>query len=278
MLTVRFWGVRGSIPCPGQNTVIYGGNTSCLEIRADERLIIIDLGSGVHPLGEWLIENDLKRCGKIKADIFITHTHWDHIMGFPMFNPIYSPGTELRITGPLAAGDDSIKTIIENQFSSQYWPVQPNELAAKIEYSQISDSTLDLGGGLTITGKSLNHQATCLGYRINYKGKTIATVYDHEQFSDSQENENIRQFINNADIVIHDAQYTHDEYLTHVGWGHCSFDHGILAASGMGVKKLVLFHHDPSHTDTQLEQIEKSYAGNFDPQIIMAKEGLILEA
>ncbi|MCL2759717.1 MAG: MBL fold metallo-hydrolase [Treponema sp.] len=278
MLTVRFWGVRGSIPCPGHDTVIYGGNTSCLEIRADDRLIIIDLGSGVHPLGEWLLENDLKKYGKIKAEIFITHTHWDHIMGLPMFNPIYTPGVELRITGPAAGSNDNIKTIIENQFSSQYWPVQTNELAAKIEYNQISCNTADLGGGLTVTGILLNHQVTCLGYKIGYNGKSIVTVYDHEPFQSEEDNEKIKQFIKGADIVIHDAQYTQEEYLTHIGWGHSSYNHVIQAASGMGIKKLVLFHHDPSHTDSQLEQIEKSFAGNIQPLIIMAKEGLILEA
>jgi len=301
MLTVRFWGVRGSLPSPGPNTVVYGGNTSCLEIRADERLFIIDLGTGIHPLGEWLIQNDLKKKGKIKADIFLTHTHWDHIIGFPMFNPIYVPGTELKITGPVSLENESLKAIIDSQMSHKYWPVRADELSAKIEYNQIKEETLDMGEGLTITSKFLNHPIFCLGYRFNYQGKSIATVYDHEPFHNlfksnpregdcdketaeegeaaaAEENEKIRRFIKGADIVIHDAQYKQEEYSGHVGWGHCSYESAVQTTAGLDLKKLVLFHHEPSRTDSQLEQIEKSYAKNKSPKVIIAKEGMTLEA
>jgi len=300
MLSVRFWGVRGSLPSPGRETVIYGGNTSCIEIRADERLIIIDLGSGIRPLGDWLAANDLVKNGKIKADIFLTHTHWDHVMGFPMFRPIYIPGTELNITGPMTMDNDTLKSIFENQLSYNYWPVRAQELAAKIEYNQIKETTLELGDGLTISSKYLNHPIFCFGYRVSYQGKSIATVYDHEPFSNlfaansdndidkeammegeiaaAEENEKIRQFIKGADIVIHDAQYTQDEYVKHVGWGHCSYEHTVQAATGLGIKKLVLFHHEPSRTDSQLEELEKGFENNTEPQILMAREGLTLEA
>ena len=293
MLTVRFWGVRGSLPTPGPDTVIYGGNTSCLEIRADDRLIIVDLGTGVRPLGDWLAGNDLKKYGKIKADIFITHTHWDHIMGFPMFTPIYIPGTELNITGPVSLENEDIKTVIENQLSYRYWPVRAQELAAKIKYNQLKEETVDLGEGLVLTTKFLSHPIFCLGYRFNYKGKSIATVYDHEPFHNlftdaetvkegetaaAEENEKVRRFIKGADIVIHDAQYTDDEYSRHKGWGHCSYEHAIKTAEGMDVKQLVLFHHEPTRTDSQLVEIGKSYANNSSPKIVMAKEGMVLQA
>ncbi|MCL2230308.1 MAG: MBL fold metallo-hydrolase [Treponema sp.] len=294
MLSVRFWGVRGSIPCPGPDTVIYGGNTSCLEIRADDHLIIIDLGTGVRPLGEWLIENDLKKYGKISADILITHTHWDHIMGFPMFNPVYVPGTELRITGPVTFEDESLKAIMETQLSYQYWPVTLAELAAKIEYNQIKETTMDLGDDLTITSKFLNHTISCLGYRVDYKGKSIATVYDHEQYRNlfaednsaalegkiaaAEENEKVRQFIRGADIVIHDSQYTQDEYASRTGWGHSSYNDTVDAVKDNDVKKVVFFHHEPSRKDSELAEIEKQYEGSTQPQIVMAREGLILEA
>jgi phosphoribosyl 1,2-cyclic phosphodiesterase len=295
MLTVRFWGVRGSIPCPGPDTVIFGGNTSCIEIRADDRLIIIDLGTGVRPLGEWLIENEIKKFGKISADIFLTHTHWDHIMGFPMFNAVYIPGTELRITGPVSLGNDNLKSIIETQLSYQYWPVRAGELAAKIEYNEMKETTIDLGGGISVTGKFLNHTILCMGYRINYNGKSVAVVYDHEPFRNlftdeaelegkiaaAEENEKIRQFIKGTDIVVHDAQYTHEEYeRKYTGWGHCSYDHAVEAAAGNGVKKLVFFHHEPSRTDSKLKEIEDGFANNnnTDLQVIMAREGLVLEA
>jgi len=293
MLSVRFWGVRGSLPTPGPDTVIYGGNTSCLEIRADDRLIIIDLGSGVRPLGDWLAANDLKKFGKIKADIFLTHTHWDHIMGFPMFTPIYLPGTELKITSPVSLEGEDIKEIIENQLSYKYWPVRAQELAAKIEYNQLKEETIDLGDGITIKTKFLNHPIFCLGYRVNYQNKSIATIYDHEPFRNlfadeetvkegeaaaAEENEKVRQFIKGADIVIHDAQYTDEEYRNHTGWGHCSYKHAIQTADGMGVKQFVLFHHEPTRTDSQLEHLKKNYINSKDPKIIIAKEGLVLEA
>jgi len=301
MLSVRFWGVRGSIPCPGPDTVIFGGNTSCLEIRADEKLVIVDLGTGVRALGNWLRENDQKKYGKIDADIFITHTHWDHIMGFPMFSPIYHPKASLRITAPLSYEEDSLKQIIENQLSYRYWPVRAGELAAHIEYKQINETTLDLGSGLAVTSKYLNHPAACMGYRFNYKGKSIAAVFDHEPFHnlfstnpeddgyDEQaakegeiaaagENEKIVSFLKGADILIHDAQYTQDEYSRHIGWGHASCGHAVETAQAAGAGKLVFFHHDPVHTDSQLLQIEKSYANNIPAQIIMAKEGMVLEA
>ena len=301
MFSVKFWGVRGSIPCPGPDTVIYGGNTSCLEIRADERLIIIDLGTGIRALGEWLAANDLKKYGKISADIFVTHTHWDHILGFPMFSPVYIPGTELRITGPVTFENDSLKTIIETQLSYRYWPVRAGELAAHIEYNQIKETTLDLGGGLVVKTKYLNHPVLCLGYRFEYQGKSIAVVIDHEPFYNlfttneddddydeetakegeiaaAEENEKVRQFLKGADIVIHDAQYMEDEYSTHIGWGHASYEHALNSIAGSDVKRLVFFHHDPVRTDSQLDQIEKKYADNPETEFIIAKEGLVLEA
>jgi len=292
MLSVRFWGVRGSIPTPGPGTVKYGGNTSCLEIRADERLIIIDLGSGVRPLGEWLLANDYKKNKKIEADILLTHTHWDHIMGFPMFSLVYTPNIKLRIYGPVSMDNISLKSIVENQLSHQYWPVKASELAAKIEYFEINETTIDLGDGINVTSKFLNHPIFCLGYRVNFRGKSIATVYDHEFFSNlfqgdktaeiegeaaaAEENEKIRQFVKGADILIHDAQFSMEGYTSHKGWGHCAFEHAVQSAADNDVKTLVLFHHEPDHTDDQLEEIEKNYADKSNPRIIIAKEGLFL--
>jgi len=278
MFTVRFWGVRGSIPVPGPNTVIYGGNTSCIEIRADERLVIVDLGSGVHTLGLWLIENDLKNKGKIKADILLSHTHWDHVMGFPMFSPIYSGNTELSIIGPATLESIDLRSAIENQLSSQYWPVQPDRLSAKIKYQQIKETTVDLGEGLTVSSKFLNHSLPCFGYRITYKGKSVVTIFDHEMFLSDEENEKVKKFISGADILIHDAQYKQEEYASHKGWGHCTYEQAVEFTAGIGIKTLVFYHHEPSRKDNELEQIEKSYANSTSPKIVVAKEGLVLEA
>ncbi|MDR2730104.1 MAG: MBL fold metallo-hydrolase [Treponema sp.] len=297
MLSVRFWGVRGSITCPGPDTVYYGGNTSCLEIRAGERLIIVDMGTGLRPLGDWLMANDFKKYGHIEADIFVTHTHWDHVSGLPLFTPVFIPGTKLRITGPVSFEEVSFQSIIETQFLYRYWPVHHDELAAKIEYGQINETTLDLGEGLKVVSKFLNHPVACLGYRFEYQGKSIVIVFDHEPYRNlfpadssqsnydeeaseegelaaAEENEKIISFMRNADIVIHDSQYTEDEYQQRrKGWGHASYDHAINAAIKANVKKLFLFHHDPSRTDEQLKQFEQAFREKFKIDVYIAREG-----
>jgi len=304
MLSVRIWGDRGSIPCPGKDTVIYGGNTSCLEIRAGEKLVIVDFGTGIKPFGDWLMANDFKK-GPIDTDIFITHTHWDHIMGFPMFTPIFIPTSRLRIRGPVSYENETLEQIIGAQLTYRYWPIRINELSAKIEYDQIRETTLDLGDGLWVKTKYLNHPILCLGYRFEYKGKSIVTAYDNEPFRNlfptdpsdpnydedaaregeaavREENEKLLQFFRNADVLIHDTQYTAQEYGKHLGWGHTSFERAINSANKAGVKKLVMFHHDPNRTDEQLEKLERDYqrriAGKTSMQIMMAREGLTIEA
>jgi phosphoribosyl 1,2-cyclic phosphodiesterase len=304
MLSVRFWGDRGSIPCPGPATVKYGGNTSCLEIRADERLVIIDFGTGIKPFGDWLMANDFKK-GPVNTDIFITHTHWDHIMGFPMFTPLFIPTTKLRIRGPVSYEDDTLESIIGAQLSYRYWPVRQSELSAHIEYAQIKETTLDLGDGLWVTTKYLNHPILCLGYRFEYRGKSIVTAYDNEPFRNlfptdpadpsydgdaaregdlvaREENEKVLRFFFGADVLVHDAQYTAAEYGAHLGWGHSSYEHAINAANKAKVKKLVLFHHDPNRADDQLERLETEYQarirGRTTMEVMMAREGLLVEA
>jgi phosphoribosyl 1,2-cyclic phosphodiesterase len=305
MLSVRIWGCRGSIPCPGPYTVEFGGNTACLEIRADEKLVIIDLGTGIRVLGEWLLANDLKK-GPIDTDIFVTHTHWDHIMGFPLFAPLFVPTTKLRIRGPVSYEDETLEAIIGSQLSYRYWPVRLSELAAHIEYDQIKETTLDLGDGLRVSTKYLNHPLLCLGYRFEYRGKSIVTAYDTEPFrnlfptdpADShydedaalegelaarEENEKVLRFFGNADVLIHDCQYTEAEYqASKIGWGHTTYEYAIAAALLAGVRKLVFFHHDPHSTDAHLAALETEYRKRFvkknGMEIIMAREGATIEA
>ncbi len=297
---MTIWGDRGSMPTPGPDTVVFGGNTSCLEIRADDRLIIIDAGSGIRVLGDKLLREDLKK-GPINADIFITHTHWDHIMGFPMFNPIYVPGTKLRIWGPISYEEDTLEDVIGSQLSYRYWPVRQDELAAEIEYKQIKETTIDLGGGLKVRTKYLNHPVLCLGYRFEYEGKSIVTAYDTEPFrnlfptdptdpsydeeaaKEGEEaardgNEKVLEFMKGADLLVHDSQYTAKEYHKNkAGYGHSSYEVAINSAHKAHVKKLILFHHDPNRTDTELQELEFFYAnrlkGRTELQFEMAREG-----
>ncbi|MDR2054002.1 MAG: MBL fold metallo-hydrolase [Treponema sp.] len=309
MLSARFWGVRGSIPCPGINTVVFGGNTSCIEIRADERLIIVDMGTGIRPLGDWLIAHELKR-GSVSADIFITHTHWDHIMGFPLFSPMFIPENKFHIRGPVSCEDETLKSILAQQMSYRYWPVRLHELAAQIEYSNIRETSLDLGEGLRVVTKYINHPILCLGYRFEYQGKSIVTSYDFEPYYNifptdkndpnydetaardgdaaaQEENERVLRFFKDADVLIYDTHYTAVEYESKKGWGHSTFEHAISSAQEASVKKLIAFHHDPNRTDAQLEELENFYrdqirrgapAGKWAPDFLMAREGLTVEA
>ncbi|ADK83161.1 MBL fold metallo-hydrolase [Sediminispirochaeta smaragdinae] len=297
MMKVRLWGVRGSIPCPGPTTVRYGGNTACIELRVgdDERLFIIDAGSGIRQLGDYLMKNDLPK-GPIRTKIFLSHTHWDHIMGFPFFTPIFIPGSELEIYGPVTYEDEGLDRIVGDQLRYRYFPVKHSELAAKITYHPMKERSMELGDGLWLTTKYLNHPILCLGYRFEYKGKVFCTAYDTEPFRNvfpedpedpnydsaaaeegalaaREENEKILRFFQGADLLIHDSQYTLEEYKNgKIGWGHSSFEYAINAAHKAGVKKLLLFHHDPNRSDDQLEAIVDEYRSK-----ITGKSGLIIE-
>jgi phosphoribosyl 1,2-cyclic phosphodiesterase len=301
MFSVRIWGDRGSMPVPGPDTVAFGGNTSCLEIRCGRRLIVIDAGSGVRGLGDWLVRNELKN-GPIDADVFITHTHWDHIMGFPMFTPIYVPGTTLRIRGPVNFEDETLEQIIGAQLSYRYWPVRQDELAAKIRYESLKETELDLGDGVVVKTKYLNHPVLCLGYRVEYEGKAFVTAYDHEPFINlfptdpadpdydeavaregeaaaREENERVEAFFRGADLLVHDTQYTAKEYKAgKQGWGHSSYEHAINAANRAGVKRLLLFHHDPNRSDAELQELELFYQaktrGRTSMAVDVAREGM----
>ncbi|MEW5813989.1 MAG: MBL fold metallo-hydrolase [Spirochaetota bacterium] len=304
-IKVKLWGVRGSIPCPGPETVKFGGNTACLELRFVEadRLIIIDAGSGLRALGNHLMKNDLPK-GPIKTDLFITHTHWDHIMGFPFFTPIFIPGTKLKVHGPVTYEDEGLDKVIGDQLSYRYFPVRHSELAADIEYNPVRECSMDLGDGIWVTTKYLNHPILCLGYRFEYKGRTFCTAYDTEPFRNvfptdpndpdydpmaaeegekaaKDENNKIVQFVSHADVLLHDAQYTHEEYKNgKFGWGHTSFEYVINSAHKANVRKVILFHHDPLRTDEQLEMLENKYKkmveGKTKLEITMAREGMEL--
>lgn len=301
-MRIKFWGVRGSIPCPGPLTVKYGGNTSCIELRFDDidRLIVIDAGSGIRELGNFMMAHDLAR-GPIQTEIFLSHTHWDHIMGFPFFTPIYIPGTRLKVYGPISYENDTLEKIVGDQLSYRYFPIREAELAAQIEYVHLKEGCLDLGDGIIITTKYLNHPILCLGYRFEYRDKVFCTAYDTEPYRNlfttnpddpsydeamaiegelmaREQNEAIEEFVSGADLLVHDSQYTQAEYeSSKLGWGHSSFEYVCPRANRVGVKSLALFHHEPARTDDQINELaeihcdQKKYG---QTNIFFAREGM----
>ncbi len=305
MMNVKFWGVRGSIPCPGPRTQKYGGNGACIELRVGKRnrIVIIDAGSGIRELGNFLMKNDLPK-GPIQADLFFSHTHWDHIMGFPYFTPIYVPGTKLNVYGPVTFEDDPLEDIVGGQMKYRYFPVNFGELASDIDYIRLKeDPDIDMGDGLKLATKFLNHPITALGFRFEYEGRIFCTCYDTEPFRNlfitdpdnpeydeamaiegeevaREQNLAIESFFKGADLVVYDAQYTAEEYKDRVGWGHTPIEYAIEAANRAGVKKLALFHHDPDRTDDQIEEMAETYCqpGRYgDTEIFFAQEGVELE-
>ncbi|MEA2082803.1 MAG: MBL fold metallo-hydrolase [Thermodesulfobacteriota bacterium] len=304
-MKIKFWGVRGSIPCPGPNTVKYGGNTVCIELRIKEtdRLIIIDAGSGIRELGNYMLGHDLPK-GPIKTEIYLTHTHWDHIMGFPFFTPIYIPKTKLKIYGPVSYEQDTLEKIVGGQLTYRYFPVREAELGAEIEYIRLKEGSFDLGDGITLITKYLNHPILCLGYRFEYRGKVFCTCYDTEPFQNlfstdpedpsydeamaeegamvaEEQNKIVENFFAGADLLIYDTQYTRKEYeSSKVGWGHSSFEYAVAAANRAGVKSMAFFHHEPMRTDAQMDELAEFYCepGKHGPtRIFFAREGMEIE-
>ncbi len=302
MIKVKFWGVRGSIPCPGFATAKYGGNTLCLELRFNDanRMIIIDAGSGIRSLGNYLAAHDIPK-GMKKIDIYLTHTHWDHILGFPFFTPMYIPGMRIRIHGPQTFGDDSLESVIGGQFVYRYFPVRIEELSSVIEYSELGEGRFDLGDGITLVTKFLNHPISCIGYRFEYRGKSFATVYDAEPFQNlfctdptdpsydkavalegekaaAEQNMLVERFFAGADCIVYDAQYTEEEYRNGKrGWGHGAIEYAIDATARNGVAQLALIHHDPERTDAQLDILTEKLCNREhcgDMKACFAREGM----
>ena len=302
MIKVKFWGVRGSIPCPGPKTMKYGGNTACIELRFPEvnRHIIIDAGSGIRDLANSMLANDLPK-GPISTEIYLSHTHWDHIMGFPFFVPVYIPGTRIKVFGPVTYEDEPLEAVVGGQMKYRYFPVNMGELAGSVEYRRLKEEpALDLGDGITLSTTIINHPITTLGYRFSFRGAVFCTAYDTEPFRNlfvtdpnlpsydelmaeegeeaaREQNLALEQFFQGADLLVHDAQYTQQEYERgKIGWGHTPIEHAIAAAGRAGVKQLALFHHDPERSDDQLDQMAETYCNTSETaamRIFFAREG-----
>lgn len=266
-IRLKLWGVRGSLPAPGSQTQIFGGNTSCIEMRCGEELFIFDAGSGIRELGL-----DLLKSLPIKGRIFFTHYHWDHILGFPFFVPAYIPSNEFDIYGE-SKRRRSTKQILSGQMSFPYFPVGLNAMQAKLKFHTIKVGTTlkfpTKSATVTIKTHRLNHPFDAMGYRVDYNGSSVAYITDYEHFD--YRDEPLIEFVQGADAMIYDSAFNEAEYVTKHGWGHSTWEQGIKLAQAANVKTLLISHHEPTHNDVYMEKVEKE-AQEIYPSSVVARE------
>jgi len=290
-----FWGVSGSIAVPGPSTVRYGGNTTCIEVRGDNNeLVILDAGTGIFQLAQTLFAEF-----PIDINIFISHTHWDHIQGLPMFTPMFVPGNNINLYGARDIVENrSVKDVLSRQMEYSYFPLRENELKSNMHYFDIQDQQDVQIGSIKVSNFLLNHPVLNFGYRLECGGKTVVFTGDHEwplniyaegdpEYSDYQAFLDLRRqqtldFFRGADALIIDTAYADSEYPSRQGWGHGSFDASIRAARDAGVKKAFLTHHEPTRSDDQLEQVfeqalKRNGVCSSDPAFFLAQEGVQIE-
>ena len=283
-LRVRFWGTRGSIATPGTETARYGGNTSCTEVRYGEHILVLDAGTGIRKLGNALLQEFAKR--PIRAHIFVGHTHWDHIQGFPFFVPAYIPGNEFFIYSLRGAGKP-LEKVFRGQMDADYFPVPLADMLAHLNFVELT-KPVEIGP-VQVAIHYLNHPGVAVGFRISAGGKSVVYVSDHEPFYrmvsgavGEAEEAGLIEFARGADLWIREAQYTEEEYKSKKGWGHSTFDDAIRAAAEAGVKRLAIFHHDPMHDDDFMDRLmaklgEQVRSASYSFLCTAAKEGEIID-
>jgi CheY-like chemotaxis protein/phosphoribosyl 1,2-cyclic phosphodiesterase len=274
---VRFWGTRGSLAKPGPATLRYGGNTSCVEIRAaDGTLIVLDCGTGAHDLGRALLAEGRPTRGHL----LISHTHWDHIQGFPFFGPLFTAGHEWDVYAPQGLGQ-RLEATLGGQMEFQYFPVTLKQLGATVRYHDLAEGTFAVGGA-TVTARYLNHPGVAMGYRIESAGVAVVYATDHEPHSLHQpvhlEDQRHIDFLAGADLVVHDAQYTLEEYPEKLTWGHSPAEWAVDFALTAGAKRLALFHHDPTRDDDAVDAVlatcrARAHESGGDLEVFAAAEG-----
>ena len=269
-LKVKFWGVRGSIACPSANHIKYGGNTSCLEIKVGDRRLVMDAGTGIRGLGQTFLKDDVSQ-----IHILLTHTHWDHINGFPFFVPAYDPRRSVHIMAGHLRGGEGIQNVLAAQMDNPMFPVPLSAMQAKMRFEDFeAGMSFNIYDDVHVRTAPLNHPNGATGYRIEHAGHAICYVSDTEHVPGKMD-QNILGLIEGADLVIYDSTYTEDEFPTKIGWGHSTWNEGVKLCREAGAKSMAIFHHDPEHEDDFMaalgEEAKKEWSETF-----VAREGMEL--
>lgn len=252
---IQFWGVRGTLPVPGENSIRYGGNTNCVTLLYGKKhLLIFDAGTGIKTFSDYLLRTKKM---PINAKIFISHAHYDHINGFPFFAPLYNKGNLFDIYGPSHAGI-GVEKLLSGQMDSIYFPITMQEFSAKLNFHDVAEESIQFDE-ITVDALLLNHPGRCLGYRVRYDNKSFCYITDNELFLEDSpyynqfEVDRLIEFIKDSDILVIDTTYTDEEYAQKTGWGHSSVSRVVDVADKANIKLLCLYHHDPSQTDEDID-------------------------
>ena len=271
-MKVRFWGVRGSIPVPGPDTVRVGGNTACVEVQTEDReVLIIDAGTGIRLLGLDLARRPTER---LIAVLLFSHTHWDHIQGLPFFTPAAMKQNREVVLGERRV-DRRLEQVLAGQMVDAYLPFSLEDLRADLLIKEVHDGEkLVIGNATSVLPKRLQHPGGVFGYRITCRGKSVVYASDVSHPLDKPDPD-VLELAQDADLLIHDAQYTPEEKVRYADWGHSSWTDAVKVAQQAHVQRLALFHHDPLHTDDELDEIERQAQATF-PGAFLAREGMAI--
>ncbi|MCF8476169.1 MAG: MBL fold metallo-hydrolase [Pseudolabrys sp.] len=271
-MRIKFWGVRGSIACPGPETIRYGGNTPCIEVHCGEHVLIFDAGTGIRPLGNTLVKNVTTR----NVDILLTHCHLDHVIGLPFFAPLFAEGYKVRVWAGNLLPASGIEQVMRKLMSSPLFPVEVEVFRASIEYRDFSSGDiLRPYDGVTLHTAPLDHPDGACGYRLEYNGRVFALIADTSGFPGKRDRELI-SLARGADLVVYDATFTEEEIAARAEWGHSTWLRGIRLAEAAGAKQLCLFHHDPAHNDDFMDALAAD-ANDARPGTVTAREGQIID-
>jgi phosphoribosyl 1,2-cyclic phosphodiesterase len=271
-MRIRFWGVRGSIACPGPDTIRYGGNTPCIEVHCGEHVLIFDAGTGLRPLGNALVRRTKLR----DVNIFLTHCHLDHVMGLPFFAPFFVDGYNITLWAGNLLPSANIEQVMRRLMSSPLFPVEVEIFKADIKFHDFkSGDVLRPYEGITLHTALLDHPDGASGYRLEYAGRVFALISDTSGFPGKRDRELV-SLARNADLIVYDATFTDEEIRSREDWGHSTWSRGVRLAQESGAKQLCLFHHDPSHDDDFMDALAAD-ANDARPGTFAAREGQIVD-